>query len=61
MVGVERFSHRWQCFSATNTTIYANLQLVYTKGHVSSSNIDWVGGIVGALYSSWFCWLLKCL
>ena len=39
MVGAERFSHRRQCLSATNTTICANLQLVYIKEHVSSSNI----------------------
>ena len=61
MVGAESFSHHRQCLPATNTTICANLQLVYIKEHVSSSNIDWVGGIVGALYSSWFCRLLKCL
>ena len=48
MVGGERFSNCRQCLSATNTTICANLELVCIKEHVSSSNIDWVRGIVGA-------------
>ena len=61
MVVAERFSHCQQCLSATNTTVCANLQLVCIKEHVSSSNIDWVRGIVGTLHSFWFYWLLKCL
>ena len=52
MVGAERFSHHRQCLSATSTTICIKLQLVYINEHVSSSNIDWVRGIVGALYVS---------
>ena len=59
MVGAERFPHCRQCLSATNTAICANLQLVHIKEHVSSSNMDWIRGNGGALYSSWFCWLLK--